>query len=122
MEVHQCLRDDVLMTCYLDGLDQGRIRRPSYDMLTRRLSVKRHESQLSQIPPEPDELLVGVVTSQRRTGGLYVLQEIGSRADPQDMTNNDEPIYETVKREHNWDPERGEPLSLTTLSVGRHVG
>jgi hypothetical protein len=38
------------------------------------------------------------------------------------MTRNDEPIYETVMREHNWDPERCEPLSLTTtLSVGRHV-
>jgi hypothetical protein len=37
------------------------------------------------------------------------------------MTSNDEPIYETVMREHNWDLERCEPLSLTTQSVGRHV-
>jgi hypothetical protein len=55
------------------------------------------------------------------TDGLYLLQELRSRADPQDMTSNDEPIYETVKREHNWDPERCEPLRLTT-SVGRHLG
>jgi hypothetical protein len=61
------------------------------------------------------------VTSQRTTVGLYVLQEFGCRADIQDMTSYDEPIYETVMREHNWDPERCEPLSLTTLSVGRHV-
>ena len=66
--------------------------------------------------------LRGVVTPQRRTAGLYVLQELGSRADPQDMTSNDEPIYETVKREHNWDPERCEPLNLSTLRVGRHLG
>lgn len=58
----------------------------------------------------------------KKPAGLYVLQEFGSRADPQDMTSNDEPIYETVKRERNWDPERCEPLSSTTLSVGRHVG
>jgi len=38
------------------------------------------------------------------------------------MTSNDEPIYETVKWEHNWDPERSEPLRLTTLNVGRHLG
>jgi hypothetical protein len=38
------------------------------------------------------------------------------------MTSSDEPIYETVKREHNWDPERCEPLRVTTLSVGRHLG
>jgi len=38
------------------------------------------------------------------------------------MKNNDEPIYETVKREYNWDPERSEPLSSTTLSGGRHLG
>jgi hypothetical protein len=38
------------------------------------------------------------------------------------MTSNDEPIYETVKRECNWDPERSEPLRLTTPSVGRHLG
>jgi hypothetical protein len=37
------------------------------------------------------------------------------------MTRNDEPIYETVKREHNWDPERCEALSLTTRRVGRHI-
>jgi len=37
------------------------------------------------------------------------------------MTSNDEPVYETVKREQYWDPERCEPLSLTTLSVGRHL-
>jgi hypothetical protein len=54
--------------------------------------------------------------------GLYLLQEFGRRADPQGMTSNDEPIYETVKREHNWDPERCEPLRLTTLSGGRHLG
>lgn len=65
--------------------------------------------------------LCGVVTSKRKPAGLYVLQELGSRADPQDMTSNDEPIYETVKREHNWDPERCEPLSLTTPGVGRHL-
>lgn len=63
----------------------------------------------------------GEVTSQREVAGLYVLQEAPSRTDPQDMIN-DEPIYETVKRDHNWDPERGEPLRLTTLSVGRHLG
>ena len=57
-----------------------------------------------------------------KTAGLHVLQVYGSRADPQDMRSDDEPIYETVKREHNWDPERCEPLSLTTLSVGRHLG
>lgn len=66
--------------------------------------------------------LCGVVTSQRKPAGLYVLQELKSRADPQHMTSNDEPIYEIVKREHNWDPERCEPLSSTTLSVGRHLG
>jgi hypothetical protein len=49
------------------------------------------------------------------------LQKFGSRADIQDMTSYDEPIYETVMRERNWDPERCEPLSLTTRSVGRHV-
>jgi hypothetical protein len=38
-----------------------------------------------------------------------------------DMTSNDEPIYETVMREHNWDPERCKPLILTTPSVGRHI-
>jgi len=38
------------------------------------------------------------------------------------MTSNDEPIYETVKREHNWDPERCEPLRSTTQGVGRHRG
>jgi hypothetical protein len=39
------------------------------------------------------------------------------------MMSNDEPIYETVKREYNWDPERCEPLSLTSRSVGgRHLG
>ena len=39
------------------------------------------------------------------------------------MTSYDEPIYETVKREYNWDPERCEPLRLTTtLSGGRHLG
>lgn len=53
--------------------------------------------------------------------GLYVLQELRSRADPQGMTSNDEPIYEIVKREYNWDPERCEPLSLITPSVGRHL-
>jgi hypothetical protein len=37
------------------------------------------------------------------------------------MTNNDEPIYETVKREYNWDPERCQTLTSTTPSVGRHV-
>jgi hypothetical protein len=37
------------------------------------------------------------------------------------MTRNDEPIYETVMREHNWDPERSEPLTLTFQSVGRHI-
>lgn len=61
-----------------------------------------------------------MVTGKRT--GLYVLQEFGNRADPQDMTRNDEPIYETVKREHNWDPERCEPLVLTPLGVGRHRG
>jgi hypothetical protein len=54
--------------------------------------------------------------------GLYLLQELESRADPPVMTSNDEPIYETVKRAHNWDPERCEPLNLTILSVGRHRG
>jgi hypothetical protein len=58
----------------------------------------------------------------RRTTGPYVLQEVGSRADPHGMTSNDEPIYETVKREHNWDPERRAPLSSTPPSVGRHRG
>jgi hypothetical protein len=53
---------------------------------------------------------------------LYTLQLCGSPADPQDMTRNDEPIYETVKSEHNWDPERGEPLGSYTPSVGRHRG
>jgi hypothetical protein len=53
--------------------------------------------------------------------GLYVLQKSGSRADVQGMTSNDEPIYETVMRDHNWDPERCKPLILTTPSVGRHV-
>jgi hypothetical protein len=62
-----------------------------------------------------------VVTSQRKSAGLYVLQKFRSRADSQDMTKNDEPIYETVKRERNWDPERCEPLSSTTRSVGRHL-
>ena len=38
------------------------------------------------------------------------------------MNSNDEPIYETVKREYNWDPERCEPLTWTTQSVGRHRG
>jgi hypothetical protein len=38
------------------------------------------------------------------------------------MTRNEEPIYETVKREHNWDPERGEPLGSPITSVGRHRG
>jgi hypothetical protein len=57
-----------------------------------------------------------------QSAGLYVLKEFEIRADVQSMTRNDEPIYETVMREHNWDPERCEPLSLTTtLSVGRHV-
>jgi hypothetical protein len=37
------------------------------------------------------------------------------------MTSKDEPIYETVMREHNWDPERCKPLILTTPSVGRHI-
>jgi hypothetical protein len=37
------------------------------------------------------------------------------------MTNIDEPIYETVKREYNWDPERCETLTSTTTSMGRHV-
>lgn len=58
----------------------------------------------------------------KELGGLYVLQEAKSRSDPPDMTNNDEPIYETIKRECNWDPERCEPLGLTTLSGGRHRG
>jgi hypothetical protein len=38
------------------------------------------------------------------------------------MTRNDEPIYELVKAEYNWDPERREPLSLTPPSIGRHRG
>jgi hypothetical protein len=38
------------------------------------------------------------------------------------MTNNDEPIYETVKRQYNWDPDRCEPLSFAPPSVGRHLG
>ena len=37
------------------------------------------------------------------------------------MTSNDEPIYETVKRECNWDPERCQKLAPTIASVGRHV-
>lgn len=36
------------------------------------------------------------------------------------MTRNDEPIYETVKGEQNWDPERCEPLGSTTQGTGRH--
>jgi hypothetical protein len=64
---------------------------------------------------------VTLANSRGRPAGRYVVQEFGSHADPQDMTRNDEPIYEHVKREHNWDPERCEPLSLPTLSVGMHL-
>jgi hypothetical protein len=65
--------------------------------------------------------LCGVVTSQGTAGWSVRPSEVRGRADIQDMTSNDEPIYETVMREHNWDPERCEPLSLTTLVVGRYV-
>ena len=64
----------------------------------------------------------GVLAQVRHDAGLYALQELGSPADPQDMTRNDEPIYEMVKSEHNWDPERREPLGPTNQSVGRHRG
>lgn len=54
-------------------------------------------------------------------GGLYGLQRLDGRADPQCMRSNDEPIYETVMWECNWDPERCEPLSWAPLSGGRHL-
>lgn len=57
-----------------------------------------------------------------KSGGLYPLKTPVARADLQDMIYNDEPIYETVKREYNWDPDRCEPLNFAPMTAGRHLG
>jgi hypothetical protein len=86
-----------------------------------RAAYRRHQARDELAPSSAQRPCAAWCPHSAPPAGLYVLQKSGSRADVQDMTPNDEPIYETVMREHNWDPERCKPLILTTPSVGRHI-